>query len=194
MGMVDIMSIPDKEEISRLSAAIMRRVEFEQCIHASSIEDEIGKWVREYLEPKKTIHVGADFGVSPATVKPDWVAWSTYAEKMADKVATGNALAAENQRRAQALAQQKFNQQIADNYGGLVAPSYENPLRTDAVAPGPQKPEPVWSEKPEYILATRGYLQTLVDKKMLDVGLPLWKYPRGWKFITVDGKKYRVNE
>lgn len=47
------MNIPDKEEINRLSAAIMRRIEFDQCIHASSIEDEVGKWVREVLEPKQ---------------------------------------------------------------------------------------------------------------------------------------------
>ena len=60
-----------KSKITAISAAIMRRVEFDQCIHASSIEDEIGKWVREVF------------------AEPDYhqMAWSGYAEKMEEKVA-----------------------------------------------------------------------------------------------------------
>ena len=58
-----------KTQITALRAAIMRRVEFDQCIHASSIEDEIGKWVREVF------------------AEPDYhqMAWSGYAEKMEPK-------------------------------------------------------------------------------------------------------------
>lgn len=34
-------------DITKLRTALMRRFEFDQCIHASSIDDEIERWMKE---------------------------------------------------------------------------------------------------------------------------------------------------
>ena len=104
-----------KSQITALRTAIMRRVEFEQCIHASSIEDEIGKWVKEILWPQfmhPMITVQPEL-IHEVKVKPGGLSF----QERCDKQTANLAKAIEEQRqqrRAQTLAQPTFNQQIGN--------------------------------------------------------------------------------
>lgn len=104
-----------KAQITALRTAIMRRVEFDQCIHASSIEDEIGKWVREvFAEPRVAQKPFDPYRlVEKKRVRITYLPVATAIDGSEYISVTQ-----ENQRRAQALAQQKFNQQMASGYGG----------------------------------------------------------------------------
>ena len=149
-----------KSQITALRTAIMRRVEFDQCIHASSLEDEIGKWVREVLEPKQP------------KASPETTPWAGQISKMlrakqerellqsiydvamdsivcgtgymlngkhvpagqltATQVGAQQVEIQRQQRLAQALAQQTFNQQIGNLGVGIGGAGGDMPLTTAA--------------------------------------------------------------